>query len=501
MGKKTSVAALIAMSILIAVMCFVCLIPFEYGTNNLHRFNSVLEMTDKDMGLGGYYASENEGYNGGGLTAVYYPEGVISARQYADDLAGKSDADDIQEYKDKYVACGSLYLEREVACVKNSDEISEDFTESFANAAALMRDKVARLHVNGARVEVADGFTLRVSLPYAMDSQSFVFTALASMGELTVKFGSDEASAETIMPARPTDPITDYVKGAGAATRQGTPYVDINLTKKGREILKNVTTAEGDAAPTGNLYIYVGETAIITLSVTDTFDSSTLYVTSDSYTTEVSRAVAASLDTSIHGVQTELEFSIKEMYRFHATYGENALTLLYVAFGVCFVGMMAYFAVRYRVLAFAHLFSYALFLFPMILCMWAISFVQISVETVVAVLLAGLMLSFSNALFYERTKKEFAAGKTLRSAAKAGYKRSFWLIFDLHIAVALLSFMIYFIALTPLSTFAFTLGLATAFSGVCSLAINRLSFECMTAFSRKAHTLCNFKREVSKDED
>ena len=53
MGKKTSVAALIAMSILIAVMCFVCLIPFEYGEDNLHRFNSVIEMTDKEMGLGG----------------------------------------------------------------------------------------------------------------------------------------------------------------------------------------------------------------------------------------------------------------------------------------------------------------------------------------------------------------------------------------------------------------------------------------------------------------
>ena len=84
----------------------------------------------------------------------------------------------------------------------------------------------------------------------------------------------------------------------------------------------------------------------------------------------------------------------------------------------------------------------------MTLCIWAIDFLSLGVGSVLAVLFGAIVLSVSDAMAYEYARKEFATGKTMTFAVKSGYKKCFWHIFDMHIVLAALGFIAYFIALT-----------------------------------------------------
>lgn len=526
MGKIKSAVLLSLFTLILAALCFICTVSFQYGTDNVYTFNSILRMTAKDADLGGEYGSDS--YLGGGYSAIYYPDGVISAKEYEDNLTGYEAAvteyerqlaeeTDVvakaklqkkydeavtarDEYLEKYVKYenAALYLDVEEVC-DGGEEVSEEFKTAFANTVALVSGRYERLHLDGVRVEVCDDYTIGVFAPQMMDSALYALTYLSYTGEFSIRYGSSADSATTIMPKRTTETISDYVKSVTSTTRSGVSCVVVKFTAAGKEALK---TATADAAEnSATMYFMVGENQVIALTVSSAFDSAKIYIGgSGAYTSETAAAAAAVLDTAIGGSDSDLALSLSDTYSVPALYGSNALTYLYIAYGVCFVLMMAFFFVRYRRLGFVHLYTYLLFLFATILCVWSISFLYISVEIFAAVMLSSMLLCIGNVISFENARKEFALGKTMTSSVKTGYKKCFWQIFDLHIAVALIGFIVYFIALSNLSAFAFTLGLTAVFSGVSCLAVNRFTWAIMMTFAKNKGGFCNFKREETEDE-
>ena len=164
------------------------------------------------------------------------------------------------------------------------------------------------------------------------------------------------------------------------------------------------------------------------------------------------------LDSAIQGGTNDLSFTAGDALQIPAGYGENALMWLYISYGVVFVAMMAFFFARYRALAFAQLYTYLLFTACTLLCVWAIPFLYLSVETYVAFLFTSLMLSAGNAMTFEAARKEYALGKTYASSVKTGYKKCLWKLIDLHIVVAVFAFLVYAIALPGIQTAAFVMG-------------------------------------------
>ncbi len=502
MSKVKSAICLTLMTILIAALVIVCFIPIQYGRDAMHRFDPIVVWADRDPDLGTSYGAARDedslrtNYIGGGYSAVYYPEGVISAKEYNDNLNGISDPDKRAEYADKYVPYGdgALYLEEEVAYENGA--LSEDFVASFESAKELLRTRFERLHEE-TRVDVVDGLTARVTVPRDLTS---AFTLFGYTGDFTVRFGSDQDSAETVLPRRPSESIQDYVKGARARTVGGNHTVIIDFTDAGRDVLaaKTATVAEGTSA--SYLYFMVGDNLALSLQVTTQIDDTRLPITSTSFASSDAQMAAILIDTAVGTVQTDLRMVVGDMTSYPAFYGENAMLYLYIAFGVLFLAMMVFFLIRYKLLAFVNLYTYLLFVCVNLLCIWAIPFLTLSVETVTAFLIASVLLCASNAFAFEEARKEFEHGKTMTSSVKAGYKKCFWHLFDLHIVIALLGFITYFIAFVPLSGFAFTLGLATVFSGVFTLAINRFNWCIMMAYCKNKGAFCNFKRKEVDDD-
>ncbi len=495
MRKWKAAVSLVGMTILIAVMIFFCTVSFPMG---IEYFNSVVSLTDKSSDLGGTLI-DGETYIGGSYSATYYPEGVISAREYEDNLAGyEKDDEKKEEYEGRYVAYGhALYLEKEEVCGgKEGTEPTEEFKTSFAKTVELLRARIERLHASGAKVQVYDDFSVRILLPAELNSQAYIYNNVSYTGELTVSYGTDSSST-VIMPAKSGEDISLYVKGASVRSVVGSSAVIVNLTKAGKKALRDATA---DADGSSNIIVKIGEDTIISLAVDEQL--STLGASSTAANTaEWATSVAATVETAIGDHGDTLALSVPELYTMPAAQGDLALILLYAAFGACMLGALIFFIVRYRVLAFAHLYSFLFFLLPMLLCIWAIGFLNIGIESALGLMLAGALLTVSNAVSFEYARKEYATGKTMTSSVKGGYKKCFWSLFDLHIAVALLAFMTFFVALTGLRVFAFTLALGTVFSGICSLGINRFAWAVMISFTARPGAVCNFKREETQDED
>ena len=498
MGKKKSVLLLVLYTLLLALMCFVCTVSFDYGTDGLHTFSSIMNLMAKDADLGGTYGA-NDAYNGGGYSAVYYPEGVISAQEYRDDLGGISEETEREEYQNRYraYAGGTLYLEVDVAC-NAEGQVLESFSSAFEETVSTVSSRFEALHQDGTRVSVRDDYTIEVFLPAMMGSAAHAVGLFSNTGELSMKYGADEESATDVFRIKRGETIADYVTHVSSRTGSGTAYVEVGFTKAGADAV-SAATEQGEDSSTNYLYIYAGKTAVISLTVTEQLTANPLYI-SGGFTGETAYTTAILLDSALGGTQADLSLTAEDAYFIPAAYGGSALTMIYVSFAVLFAAMAAFFFVRYRLLGFVHLCTYLLFLFAGILCMWAIPFLYLSTETYLAFLFASLLLCVSNGVTFEAARKEFALGKTFASSVKTGYKKCFWKLFDLHIALALFAFVVYFIALPGLQAAAFTLGLTVVFSGVCNLLINRFTWAMMAALHKDKGAFCNFKREEEEDE-
>lgn len=500
MGKVKSAIVLTLITIVIAVLCVVCFVPFPCDGNGLNYFNSILGIAEKDADLGGYLIGETE-YVGGGYSAVYYPEGVISGRDYENNLAAAAE-DEKEEYESEYQAYadGAIYLEKET--VLDGENVSESFKEGFARSVAILEDRFERLHLSGASVRVVDDYTVKVSLPASYEMAGAAFEYLGRMGELSVSFGSDEASAETVIPVqRGTEhPASYYIKKVTSRTASGVSYVILDMTDEGREAIADATSAVSSSS-SSYLYFNIGGEALITLTVSEQIDQSSLYI-SGSYDEESAALVATILDTTLKGgTEDDIALSVGEMHREQAAYGNNALMMLYIGLGVLLLCSAVFFFVRYGRLGFAHLYTLLIYLIAMTLCIWAIDFLTLGLGSVLALLFGAIVLSVSDAMAYEYARREFATGKTMTFAVKSGYKKCFWHIFDMHIVLAALGFITYFIALTELSVFAFTLGIGMFFSGLCSLAIGRFCWYIMMPFAKDKAKFCRFKREEVEEDD
>lgn len=92
--------------------------------------------------------------------------------------------------------------------------------------------------------------------------------------------------------------------------------------------------------------------------------------------------------------------------------------------------------------------------------------------------IAGVILSIgmavdANVLIFERFKEEIAAGKTLRLAVQAGFKRAFVTIFDANMTVIITSCILFFLGSATVKGFALSLGLGVAVSMFTAITVSR----------------------------
>ena len=500
MGKIKSAICLTLITLVIAVLCLICFVPFPVGSDGIHYFNPIINWAETSSDLGSYQYGENAEYNGGSFSIMLYPEGVISAKDYESNCE-MLEEEDRAEYEEKYVsnANGSLWLEKEV--VFDGDNVSDEFKESFKKRVDILKARFERLHSEGLLLQIVDEYSVRVTLPAGVDASLASFIYYAYMGNLEVSFGTSLTSATKVFPeaGRKVKPISEYMKGAGVRTINGTIYVALHFTKLGQELVANATS--NAESSTGTLFFTVGGDQVIGLSVSSQINEKDLYI-SGSYTEDAAKIISTVIDTAIE-FDSDIELGhmeLGELYQNQAGFGKNALMFLYIALGASLLAAAIAFLVRYHRLGFATIYSLVIFVLAMLLVVWAIPALSIGMGTVTAFVITAVALCVSNAIAYENARKEYALGKTMASSVKNGYKKCFWQLLEMHLAIAVIGVIIFLIGLSELSAFGLVLTLGGLFSGIASLAINRFMWYIMMPFSKNQGKFCHFKREEVDDE-
>lgn len=495
MGKKKSVAVLTLLTIVIVALCVFTMAPY-FGTflwkGAMSKWNPVVKTYDFDGTLGGGYYT------------YYYPEGVISETEYKIECEARAeDAEDLEEYKSSYKQYGGLYLSTDTddGVLDEEGNVTETFKESFSAAAAEIAARYEKRGYSSYRVSVSDDYAIKVELPVSDGAASASIAYFAETGAFTLSDGTN-----TLKSFDEDDPATDYFKSFSVKTSNGTTYIEAKLTSAGRTLIKEQTTDLASSG--GTLAFNVGETTVISLSVSEAIDQKTLYISGSGITGDSANTMAILLNSALNVGDLELSFTVDETRSYGGAADNNAtpalttaVKLLYVALGILLVASLILPIVRYRGYGGAMLYSTLSYLVVTALCF---AFITSGVFEFtlgsVAVFAFGLLLTlFMNARVYSAIKADFSTGKTVESAVKAGYKKTLAETIDVY-AVLILAALALLIGVGGVYTLALQALICLVTGAFCNLLWTRfINFALLSACKDK-YKYFRFVREDDDDE-
>ena len=502
MGKKKSVVLITLISIVIAVLCAITLFPsFEvpFRIDGTYKtWNPVVKQYDLGSELGGGYYT------------YYYPEGVIPASEYNSNYENFSTDEEKDEYADKYVAWKGLYLEKAETSIfddedtANANNISKEFKDNFAKAKDLLVSRFEDKGYSSSRVAVVDDYAFRVELPASEINYATTFSTFANVGEIELQKGGvklDELKENA---------LTDYVKEFKVGTRNKAAYVEMKLTKEGKELVKGLkdelssysSASSSDSVTT--LDVVVGGETILQFYSDFISDKTEVIAAYDIQYIDVFEGFGVLLNSALKDGSSELvfkEISAESIRTFEPAYGENALTLLYIALGVILVACIALPIVFYRGYGVSSMYSTLSYLVVTAICFAFISngVFEITLGSVLIFTLGLLLVNCFNAKIYQAVKTEVSLGKTVESAVKAAYKKNLAGMIDVY-AIALIGALIFLTTIAGVYTMALQALICFITGAFCNLLWGRLiNFLYMSACKDK-YKYFHIVREDDDDE-
>ncbi len=490
MGKVKAAALTVIFTVILAVLCALCVmpeftIPFTIG-GNVKDYNSVLKVMSLDSNLGGGYYT------------YYYPEGVVSSSEYQAEYDAKMNISEseAEDYAADYIEYGSIYLEKSV-WNDSSDGADEEFIQSFDKAVDVICQRYEALELDYLKIEVVDDYSIRIEVSSEVESPATVFSVMAASGDFTLRH-----SSKNLPLLRPTKlyGMNTYFKSVSSKSSGSTPYVRFSMTDTGRNKFTDITAAIADNDDS-TLYFYVGETTLISLSVTETISQSNLYISGYTDAT-LAKSVAAVFDSCLNEEDIiDIDFVLGDTHTFESIIGENAVNAVYIGVGVAMLAMFVYSVIRFRGMGAAHIYGFLSYMVVTVMCVGLIESIQLSYGGILAVILGGVLLTISNYYIFAKIKEHFMSGKRIVTSIKTGYKECLAGVIDVHVVLILASLVLYFVGISEISMFGVTFAIAALVSGVSSLLLTRFYFAMLMGNVKNQFKFCNFKREVTDDED
>lgn len=193
------------------------------------------------------------------------------------------------------------------------------------------------------------------------------------------------------------------------------------------------------------------------------------------FTPEQARTLASQLNAGALPVPLELE----QQENLEATLGRQAMHQTFVAGIIGLVLVLLFMAIYYKLpglLADLALILYTLFTYSVFV--GSLSWLGFPGVTLTVPGIAGFILSIgmavdANVLIFERLKEERLAGKSIRAAIEAGFKRAFTAIFDSNMCTIITCIILYSFGTGPVRGFAITLGIGVLISMFTAITCSR----------------------------
>ena len=251
--------------------------------------------------------------------------------------------------------------------------------------------------------------------------------------------------------------------------------VVINFTDEGRTNFSNLTreAANGDQ----NIYIYLGEinsdNLWNTLTCSEQITSGSTFISSGDSSNAWTYDDAQNYSLQIMSGTFNVTLSLKESNVVSATLGSEALKFVIIGGAVGLVLIMLILWLRYGDFGLLASFALIIYIVLMLFFLQAISFVQLTLPGLAGIVLSIGMAVDGTVIIFEKTREDYRAGKKIPMAARNGFKRAFWPIFDSNITTIITSLVLYILGTSSIQGFAITLLIGIVLSMFMNLVIMR----------------------------
>ncbi len=490
MGKKKSMALMILLTIVIVVLCALTVFPAFSVPKTVVKWNPAVLQYDLGTDLGGSYYT------------YYYPQGVITETEY--------EALD-EEKKESYSSHNGLYLSDEDKYnIFAGGEISEEFTAELQKAAKAIANRFAACGYSDYRVSIVDDFAIGVEIPSSDVNAATAMSRFALTGEMTLKKGG-----EVIEELKGEDAkVSDLIKGFSVKTQYDVAYVQVELTREGKEMIKDIkgslsssTDAQNatDSSSITSLDVVVGDTPMLQI-LSDYVGSNNVvkvplaYDKDKDYVDMVAVLLETILEEGGDGFDIQFRTLLDGDIRSREV-NENTLTAIYIALAVVIVALIAASIVKMGRFGVVNTYTTLSYLIVTGLCFAFISkgVFEITLGSILVFVMGLVLTTVLNVRVYDAIKKEFALGKTVESSVKGGYNKTLWSVVDIY-AVLLLGALALLIGAAGLQTMALQAIICIVTGAFCNLLWGRaINFTFLSA-SKNKYQYFRFVREDDDDE-
>ena len=303
--------------------------------------------------------------------------------------------------------------------------------------------------------------TIRVEVPDVDDPET-VLSLIGRPATLEFKL-EDSDTAEAVIIG------SEHLETAYVTTDDNGKYaVGLKFNDEGTKVFSDMTSANVDK----NTYIYINGAKHTTVKINSAITNGSAIITSqDGYTFEEAKDFATRLQSGTFGVKLQQA----EVRSISPTLGANAVRNALIAGVIGIALIFVFLAVVYRGMGLAADVALCVYI---VLLLWfsaVLPWVQLTLPGIAGLLLSIGMAVDGNVIIFERIREEYrGTSKPIKSAVKAGFKRSIAAIIDGNVTTLIGAIVLWAVGSAAIQGFAVTLFIGIILSMFTSLLVTRL---------------------------
>lgn len=369
------------------------------------------------------------------------------------------------------------------------DEPEASYDDYMQSTVVGLKDILDNAGYKDSTVTILDNDQISVNVGNitSYQDQQNVISLIGSPKKL--KFSSESSSSTK----GEKDFLGKYVKSVEVKTQDGNGmsyyYVDIQLDSTGTQKLKELTQYIVDNNKT--LYMYLGDTAISSNSISETITDGHLTMYSEE--NFVDRNTTQQYVTNIKTGLLDMELVSVESGTISATLGHRIQMWLIVGFVVLILGSFIYLGARYRELGAMAIFNMLFFVVIGLALLQSIPFMHLNFSGLLAIAICYILSLEAIVSICTQAKEEYKSGKKLHTCFKLAQSKNLFKILISNIfifATGVICALMPNMQLQSFGMVALVLSIVNVFT---SLVWFRLILKLYTALNPYNGKRCDFK--------
>ena len=208
------------------------------------------------------------------------------------------------------------------------------------------------------------------------------------------------------------------------------------------------------------------------------------------------------MESVIDKGEFDINFEISSVRTFDPVYGDNALTLLYIALAIAIAAILVLPIVKMGRFGGVSTYTTLSYFIITALCFAFITSgtFEITLGSILVFLAGMVLVNVMQYYIYGAIKTEFNLGKTVDSSVKGGYKKTLWTVVDVYV-VLLLGALALLIGASGLHTLALQALICVITGAFCNLLWARFINYTYLSASKNKYKYFRFVREDDDDDE